>query len=314
MLFTGQGLELMPIPDYQSIMLPLLQHLKDGQTRSIRELADELADEFGLSTAEREELLPSGRQPTFRNRVGWARTYLSKAKLLERVARGQYRISERGSQVLLSSPQRIDNAYLTQFPEFNEFRTRAPQQRRATRASEEPTDADEPPQEMIDRSYQELREQLAQDLLDEVKSSPPEFFEQLVVDLLVAMGYGGSRLDAGQAVGGSGDGGIDGIIKEDRLGLDAVYVQAKRWENSVGRPVVQGFAGSLEGHRARKGVMITTSNFSKDAQHYVGMIEKRIVLIDGEQLAQLMIDHGIGVSEVQSYTIYRIDSDYFSEE
>jgi restriction system protein len=301
----------MAIPDYQTIMLPLLRYLKDGETRSIREMTDALASEFQLTPAEEEELLPSGRQPTFRNRVGWARTYLSKARLVERVSRAHYRISSRGQQVLQNPPAKIDNGFLTQFPEFNEFRTRRTEPDDSSVPDYQP---DEPPQETIDRSYQVLRLQLAQELLDEIKSSPPEFFEQLVVDLLVAMGYGGSRADAGHAVGGSGDGGIDGIIKEDRLGLDAVYVQAKRWENPVGRPIVQGFSGSLDGYRARKGVMITTSTFSPGAYDFVSRIEKRIVLIDGEELAQLMIDHGIGVSEIQTYTIHRIDSDYFSNE
>lgn len=302
----------MTIPDFQSIMLPMLRMFEDGQTHKVSDLFDPLADQFQLSEQEREQLLPSGRQKTFHNRAAWARTYLFKARLIEQVSRGYYRITSRGREVLADEPARITIEYLSRFPEFVEFRSRKPEAPKSTADSNGPSSAT--PYELMDASYAELRQQLAQELLELIKSSPPSFFEQLVVDLLVAMGYGGSRSDAGQAVGGSGDGGIDGIIKEDRLGLDAVYVQAKRWENAVGRPVVQAFAGSLEGERARKGVMITTSNFSPAAHQYVGMIEKRIVLIEGEDLAQLMIDHGIGVSEVETYTIYRIDSDYFADE
>jgi restriction system protein len=306
------------VPDYQTVMLPLLKLMADGETRHIREMIERVADEFGLDEQQREALLPSGRQTIIRSRVGWARTYLSKAGLLERVSRGHYRITNRGSSVVAKNPHKIDNDFLTQFSEFNEFRTRSPRTTSVSQGSESRAgstlEAQFTPQESIDQSYQELREQLAQDLLEEVKSSSPAFFEQLVVDLLVAMGYGGSRADAGHAVGRSGDGGIDGIIKEDKLGLDAIYVQAKRWENPVGRPVVQAFSGSLDGFRASKGVMITTSNFTKDALEFVRFIQKRIILIDGEELAQLMIDYGIGVSEVQTYTIYRVDSDYFIEE
>lgn len=176
------------------------------------------------------------------------------------------------------------------------------------------SEAELPPDEQLLRSYRQLRRSLAEDLLDRVKAAPPEFFEQLVVDLLVAMGYGGSHEDAGQAIGGSGDGGIDGIIKEDRLGLDFVYIQAKRWENVVGRPQIQGFAGSLDGQRARKGVFITTSSFTSQARDYVSLIEKRIVLVDGEELAELMLDYGIGVTEIASYKVHRVDLDYFGEE
>jgi restriction system protein len=309
----------MVIPDYQTVMLPLLRHLEDGQEHLLDECFPSLAGHFGLSEEEQRELLPSGRQPVFLNRVGWATTYLSKAGLIERTARKRVRITARGYEALRSNLERIDNDYLLQFAEFAEFSRRAPKvsgelvlaKVNVTETSAEPSLS---PDEMLEASYQRLRQSLAQNLLERVKHASPSFFEQLVVDLLVSMGYRGSRRDAGQAVGGSGDGGIDGIIKEDRLGLDFVYIQAKRWDGPVSRPTVQAFAGSLEGQRARKGVLITTSRFTNDAEEYVKRIEKRIVLIDGEQLAQLMLDYGVGVTEVANYRVQRVDLDYFGEE
>ena len=306
----------MPIPDYQTLMRPLLRLLDDGQEHGRHNDIEELARQFDLTDEERRELLPSGKQMVFANRVGWASTYLAKAGLIERVARNRVRITDRGRQALRDGLARIDTAYLSQFPEFVAFRRRP--SRRAGDAS--PLSAAEQPgevlspEEMLGASYQRLREELAQELLTRIGASPPAFFETLVVDLLVAMGYGGSRRDAGQAVGRSGDDGIDGIIKEDKLGLDVVYIQAKRWDRPVSRPTVQAFAGSLEGQRARKGVLITTSTFTRDAVEYVTRIEKRIVLIDGERLAQLMIDHGVGVADVATYHVKRIDVDYFGEE
>ncbi len=238
--------------------------------------------------------------------------YTLQAGLLENTGRGKFRITERGFKVLESNPDHINQSFLLQFPEFLEFKNR-------TNKSEIPVEEIEPqttqtPEEILDTSYQSLRDKLAQEILERIMSCSPRFFERLVVDLLVRMGYGGSRKDAGRAIGQSGDGGVDGIINEDRLGLDVVYIQAKRWEGTVGRPVVQAFAGSLEGFRAKKGVLITTSTFSKDAMDYVGRIEKKIVLIDGEQLAQFMIDYGVGVAEMVTYTVKRIDLDYFDEE
>jgi restriction system protein len=251
-------------------------------------------------------------QSRFQNRVGWAKTYMKKAALLEDVGHRRFRITERGREVLAGNPPGISIEFLGRFPEFLEFKTR--RQVPDAKAEPEVLTHTETPDEAIDAVFQDLRRKLAEDLLDRVKSCSPRFFEGLVVDLLLAMGYGGSRKDAGQAVGQTADGGIDGIIKEDRLGLDVVYIQAKRWEATVGRPVVQAFAGSLEGQRARKGVLITTSEFSRDAIEYVSRIEKKIVLIDGATLAQLMIDHGVGVSEVTNYVVKRVDLDYFSEE
>jgi restriction system protein len=293
-------------------MLPLLKLLSDNNEHTLSEAIETLAQYFELSDEEKKELLPSGRQAKFDNRVSWARTYMKKAGLLESSGRGKFCITERGKQVLQNNPTVIDNNFLMQFPEFQEFKNASRQVNQNNEVLQE--NSDQTPEEVLESSYQALRSELAQEILDRVKKCSPKFFENLVVDLLVAMDYGGSRKDAGEAVGQSGDGGIDGIIKEDKLGLDAVYIQAKRWEATVGRPVVQAFAGSLEGQRARKGVMITTSQFSKEARDYVKVIEKRIVLIDGEELAQLMIDHGIGVTEVARYVVKRVDLDYFGDE
>ncbi|MCL6559753.1 MAG: restriction endonuclease, partial [Firmicutes bacterium] len=248
----------------------------------------------------------------FHNRVGWARTYLKKAGLLESTRRGYFRITERGLEVLKKSPSRIDVHFLEQFAEFREFRML-----RHKKEDEDTTEAElsvSTPEEVLESAYKQLRDNLANELLQQIKASSPSLFEKLVVELLVKMGYGGSRQDAGKAIGKSGDEGIDGIIKEDRLGLDIIYIQAKRWENTVGRPEVQKFAGALQGQRARKGIMITTSSFSQEAQDYASRIDNKIVLIDGERLAQLMIDHNLGVSSVAAYEIKKIDSDYFTEE
>ncbi|CAN5682792.1 restriction endonuclease [soil metagenome] len=306
----------MSMPDYQSLMLPLLELLGDGRARHLNEYTSELADKFGLTDEERSALLPSGNQERFKNRASWARTYLSKAGLVAKVGRGTVEITDLGKEVLASPPPSINISYLLQFQSFQEFRLRpAVSDSEGAQPSEH---VDEPvlvpvedPIDRLETAYLELRSSLAEELLETVKVSSPEFFESLVVDLLVAMGYGGSRKDAGQAVGKSGDGGIDGIIKEDRLGLDFVYIQAKRWEGPVSRPMVQGFAGSLDGYRARKGVFITTSRFTSDAHAYVNNIEKRIVLIDGEQLTNYMIDFGIGVTDVSTIHVRRIDQDYF---
>lgn len=303
----GKGIH-MTIPDYQSFMLPLLKISSDGQQHSLREVAESLALHFELTDEDRKELLPSGRQAKFENRVGWAVTYLKKAGLLESTGRGKFRITKRGSKVMRSSPPAINTKLLKQFPEFLEFQSLSRQE------NKQEEESSRTPEEVLEDSYQDLRRDLAQELLERVKSSLPRFFEKLVIDLLIALGYGGSRKDAGQAVGQSGDGGIDGIIKEDKLGLDVVYIQAKRWEATVGRPIVQAFAGSLEGQKARKGVLITTSQFSQEAKDYASRIEKKIVLIDGDQLAQLMIDHGVGVTEIASYTVKQVDQDYFDAE
>jgi len=297
-------------------MLPLLRLTEDREEHTLTQAAEVIAQQFDLTDSERAEMLPSGGQLKLYNRVGWSRTYLAKAGLLEAVGRGRFRISDRGGKLLKSNPPRIDIALLNQYAEFREFKTRS-ETNKSTPVVGEGNDfasGTQTPQELLESSYQTLHSQVAEDLLERVSRASPRFFEKLVVDLLVAMGYGGSRKDAGRAIGKSGDDGIDGIIKEDRLGLDAVYVQAKRWKATVGRPDVQSFAGSLEGHRARKGVFITTSQFSSDAKEYVNRIEKKIILIDGEQLANLSLEFGIGVEPVTTYKIQRIDSDYFEEE
>jgi restriction system protein len=302
----------MTIPDFQTIMLPLMQIAADGNEHRHRDVIEQLAQYFDLTEEERRTLLPSRRQTTFDNRFYWASIYLRKTGLLEKIGTGRFRITQRGLDVLAKQPTKIDIKLLSQFPEYHTFRERRNvSHSKPTTASENEDGQD--PEEALGTSYQQLRQTLAQEVLERVKNCTPRFFERLVVELLVAMGYGGSLSDAGEAVGRSGDGGIDGIIKEDRLGLDVVYLQAKRWEGTVGRPVVQAFAGSLEGERANKGVLLTTSNFSQDARDYVRRIQKKIVLIDGEQLAQLMIDYDIGVAHAAAYVVKRIDSDYFEE-
>lgn len=301
----------MPLPDYQTFMLPLLQLASDDKEHAVSEAYEVLAAQFNLSESERGDMLPSGKQSRYENRVGWARTYLKKAGLIDSTGRGKFRITPRGLTVLKSNPASITKEFLTQFSEFREFQAR---QNARLDNGEEPLEHERTPDEVLDSAYQVLRRTLAQDVLDRVKNSSPRFFEKVVVDLLLAMGYGGSGHDAGKIVGKSGDGGIDGIIKEDKLGLEAIYVQAKRWAGTVGRPTVQEFAGSLAGQKARKGVLITTSQFSAEAAEYVERLEMKIVLIDGEQLAQLMIDHGVGVADKQVYAIKRIDEDFFVEE
>jgi restriction system protein len=302
----------LPIPDYQTLMLPFLAVMSDGVVRRATDVGKLLASKFSMSNEEMTERIPSGQSTIFENRIGWARTYLKKACLIEPVLRGQYRITPRGLDVLKSKPPKIDAAFLRQFPEFVDF-VNPKNDGQTTGVDAGETPESQTPLEVLESAYQRLRRELADELLQTVRSATPAFFEHLVVDLLVAMGYGGSRKDAGQAVGRTGDDGVDGIIKEDRLGLDGVYIQAKRWTASVGRPEIQSFAGSLEGHRARKGVFITTSQFSKDADEYVKRIEKRIVLINGEQLAQLMIDNDVGVGEVNTYKVKKLDRDYFEE-
>jgi restriction system protein len=302
------------IPDYQIVMLPLLQFAGDQQEHSLRETIDALADTFGLTPDERKELLPSGQQAVFDNRVGWARTYLTKACLVQKTRRSHFQISQRGLDVLATNPDRIDVKFLDQFEEFREFRA-LKGTRSGSSAATEPTASDQQttPEEALESAYGRLRDSLASDILQQVRAASPSLFEKLVVELLLKMGYGGSRQDAGRAIGRSGDEGIDGIIKEDRLGLDIIYIQAKRWEANVGRPEVQKFAGALQGQRAKKGILISTSCFSPDARSFVSKIDNKIVLIDGDELADLMIDHNLGVSPMASYEVKKIDTDYFTE-
>jgi restriction system protein len=301
----------MTIPDFQTIMLPLMELARDGKERSLAEIRDSLSVVFGLSQEELSTLLPSGTQPIFNNRVAWASIYLQRAGLLRRPKRGCYQITERGHEVLNENPQKININFLDKFPEFVEFRE-TKKGESAVAAIIEPSETN--PEEALESAFQELQHALASDILQSVKDCSPQFFERLVIDVLVKMGYGGSRKEAGQAIGKAGDEGIDGIIKEDKLGLDIIYIQAKRWGNPVGRPEIQKFVGALHGQRARKGIFITTSNFTRDALDYVKNIESKIILIDGALLAELMIEHNVGVTTVASYEIKKIDSDYFIED
>ena len=301
----------MALPDYQSIMLPLLELAADNQIRRVHDAVDLLARQFRLTDEEKREVIPSGRVSRFHNNVTWARTYLKKAGLLEDPKRGEFRITERGSQVLAGKHESIGVRFLEQFDEFREFKTARRTPRPDTGKLDLPDDT---PEEALQAAYQTLRNSVASDLLDQVRRSSPAFFERLVVDVLVAMGYGGSRREAGEAIGHAGDEGIDGIIKEDRLGLDIIYIQAKRWENTVGRPEVQRFAGALQGRRARKGVFITTSSFSREARDYAANIDTKVILIAGTRLTELMIDYGVGVTTDATYEVKRIDADYFADE
>ena len=307
----------MAVPDYQSVMLPLLQFVaQNGTETSTSEAVEVLAKELSLTEDDLKEMLPSGIQSTFVNRVGWASTYMKKAGLLEATRRGFYQITDLGKDLLKKQPKAINVKLLKQYPEFLEF-----QQLKGTRTgdnvneSKRTSDASTAtPSEALEAAYENLRDELADELLARLKKTSPAFFERVVVELLVKMGYGGSRADAGKAIGRSGDGGIDGIIKEDKLGLDVIYIQAKRWDNNpVGRPDIMQFAGALQAQRANKGIFITTSRFTDDARNYVSQIGSKIVLIDGDQITGLMIEHDVGVSTVSLYPLKKIDSDYFEE-
>jgi restriction system protein len=302
----------MAVPDFQSLMLPLLRLAADGAEHSLGEARESLAKEFGLTDADRTEPLPSGRQSKFSNRVAWAKSYLQQAGLLLSPKRGHFQVTDRGRQVLASPPPRITIRFLEQYPEFLEFRNRSDDEEVVTPAPGAEPES-ETPEEALSAAYVRMRAALASEVLARVKAGSPEFFEQLVVELLLRMGYGGSRKDAGQAVGRSGDEGIDGVISEDRLGLDIVYLQAKKWDGTVGRPEIQKFVGALHGKRAKKGVFITTGSFSSDAADYVAHIDPKVVLIDGRRLAELMIDFDTGVSTSRTFHVKRIDSDYFEE-
>lgn len=305
----------MSIPDFQTLMLPVLQFAADQQEHASREASESLANKFQLSDAEKEELLPSGVQTVFDNRVYWGISHLKHAGLIESTRRGFFKITLRGLQILQQNPSRVDIRFLKQFPEFRQFmsprKDKDGDEENVERVIEPITS--QTPEELLEDSFQSIRQELAQDLLNQVKKASPSFFEKLVVDLLVKMGYGGSRVDAGKAIGKSGDEGIDGIIKEDRLGLDAIYIQAKRWDGVVGRPEIQKFAGALQGQRANKGVFITTSYFSIEARRFVESISSKIILIDGKELAEFMIDFNVGVSKVTTYELKKVDSDYFNE-
>ena len=299
----------MPIPDFQSLMRPLLEAHSDGKEHINRNLVSQLADRFKLSEEERREMLPSGGARLFDNRIGWAKSHITQAGLLTAPRRAVSMITERGRAALLKHTDRIDLRVLNDYEEYREFRNR----RRILdgndgEATETENQDAQTPEELLDGAYLKVRRQIENELLNQIKNSPPEFLERVVVDLVVRMGYGGSRKDAGEALGRTGDEGIDGIIKEDPLGLDIIYLQAKRWEGTVGRPEIQKFAGALQGQRARKGIFITTSSFSSDALDYTSRIDTKIILIDGLRLAKLMFDHGVGVATASNYEVKKIGS------
>lgn len=302
------------IPDYQSLMLPLLKLIADGKEYNVNNLIETLAMQFNLTNDERSELLPSGQSFIFGNRVGWARTYLKKAGLLDSAKRGTIFITGRGKKVLNENPTEINNKLLRQFPEFLEFQSSKREDVENTTILFIEETKSETPEELLESGYIKIKKTLEQEIVSKLKLVHPSFFERIVVELLVKMGYGGSIQDAGRAIGRSGDEGIDGIIKEDKLGLDVIYIQAKRWEGIVGRPELQKFVGALAGQGAKKGIFITTSNFTKEALEYSPKNDTKIVLIDGEKLSQYMIDYNLGVSVQNIYEIKKIDSDYFEEE
>jgi restriction system protein len=303
----------MAVPDFFSFLLPLLRIAGDGDEHSLAEARRRIAADLKLTQADQEELLPSGRQSRFANRVAWAKVYLTQAGLLLAPRRGHFLISDRGREVLRSPPDRIDMRFLEQFPEFIESRTKKAEPDGSSTPAIPETGDTETPEEALEAAHDKITASLGTEVLARVKAGSATFFEHLVVELLLKMGYGGSRADAGQAVGKSGDEGIDGIISEDRLGLDIVYLQAKKWDGSVGRPEIQKFVGALQGKRARKGVFITTGSFSSEAVEYVERIDPKVVLIDGRRLARLMIDFEIGVATARTYHVKRVDSDYFEE-
>ena len=305
----------MSIPKYHEFMLPILIVLSDGNEKSITELKALMATEFKLGETELKELLPSGNQPIFDNRVGWARTYLKKALLIESPKRGIFKITSRGMDVLAEKPEAITANYLKRFDEFQEFQNvnKTDSDDNEEQFSE---DSSATPIELFEKSYKKLRNDLKVEVLEQILGCSPFFFEKLVVDLLINLGYGGSRKEAGEAFATTGDEGIDGVIKEDKFGLDLIYIQAKRWKGSscVGRPEIQKFAGALQGKRARKGIFLTTSYFSYEAKEYVKNIDSKIILIDGDELASLMLESNTGVSTESKYELKKIDMDYFSEE
>lgn len=304
----------MPIPDYQTLMLPLLKNAANHEQLAMKDAVRFISDEFGLNDEERNKLLDSGMQRVINNRIGWARTYLSKAGLISYPKPGLISITERGKDLLRSSPKRIDNNTLLKYPEFAEFKKKgASNDNGASVETLKLWDNERTPEEELHKSSLALKQALMEEILSKVKSASPAFFEELVVDTLVKMGYGGSRKEAGQAIGKSRDEGIDGIINEDRLGLDVIYIQAKRWDGNVGRPEIQKFAGALQGKRAKKGVFITTSDFTAEAKDFARNIDSNIVLISGSQLSELMWDYEVGIVTEAVIHLKKIDLEYFGE-
>lgn len=302
------------IPDYQSCMLPLLKFASDDKIHTLPEAVASIAKTFNLNEEEKQQMLPSGLQAVIFNRVGWARTYLKKAGLLEDPKRATFRITKRGLDLLSEHPSEINTKYLNRYEEFVAFRNKKNDKSNNNNVISEENESNVTPEESIEFGFQKLKDSVSEDLINKIKECSPGFFEKLVVELLVKMGYGGTLKEAGKVLGKSGDEGIDGIIKEDKLGLDVIYIQAKRWENVVGRPEIQKFAGALLGQKAKKGIFMTTSWFTNEALDFVRNLDSKIVLIDGEMLTDLMIEFNLGVSTYKSYELKKIDSDYFVEE
>jgi len=310
-------LRAVPIPDFQTLMLPALRVLGEHDEQSPQEVISQLADTFHLTPSEREELLPSGRVRLLDNRVHWAVIYMQRAGLVAKPRRAVWRATGEGRQVLGENPARVDIAFLrARSPEFVRWqRGTAPDGKAVERPMVAEGSLSDTPEELLERVWTGLREQVSADLLEAIRDrrEDSKFFEELVVQVLHKMGYGGTFPEAARAIGRSGDGGIDGVIKEDRLGLDTVYVQAKNQDATVGRPEIQKFAGSLEGEHAQKGVFITTSTFSSEAREFVKRIGRRIVLIEGHELAELMIEHRVGVTAHREYVVPKLDPTFFEE-
>lgn len=306
----------MAIPDFQTLMLPVLQSAADGEV-NIGELVERLADEFKLTEEERRHLLPSGRQATFTNRTHWAKTYLGKAGLIEPTRRGYFRITARGKEVLAKRPKRIDMKFLSQYDEFKVFRSRdRGEEANADTVTAVVESATQTPDELIRGIHREIEQALKKELLDRILNTVPAFFERVVVELLLTMGYGGGREGAGRAIGRAGDGGLDGVIDQDALGLDRVYIQAKRYKlnSAISENDIRAFAGSLEGAKATKGIFVTTSYFTEPARKFAERVAKRIILIDGEQLAGLLLRYDVGVRVDTTFSIKKIDEDFFVED
>ena len=298
------------IPDFQSIMLPILKSFKEGEIKSSKELRLNMVNYFKITEEEQKEKIPSGKQFTYSNRIAWAISYLKMAELIFSPKRGSYRITEEGVNVLKNPPEKITISFLKQFENFS--KNRNPERDESIEQDKQITE--KTPDELIEIGYKQIKNELSLQLLNQIKDDSPYFFEKLVLDLLLKMGYGGSEMDNGELTQKGSDEGIDGIIKEDRLGLDKIYIQAKKWENNVGRPEIQKFVGALQGKRAKKGIFITTSTFSKDAYDYAQNLDVAVILIDGKKLAEYMIENELGVTLKQNYKIFNIDSDYFIED
>lgn len=297
------------IPDFQSTMLPLLKSMHDEKTHEAKELQDLMLEHFSITGEERKITIPSGNQSLFYNRVAWALSYLKRAELIYSPERGRYRITDSGLNVLKNPPERITVKFLKTFPGY-----KSKENKETQAIADDEDDIDKTPDELIELGISQINNELSNSLITHIKNSSPYFFERIVIDLLLKMGYGGSGIDNGEVTSKSGDEGIDGIIKEDKLGLDKIYIQAKKWENTIGRPEIQKFVGALHGKRAKKGIFITTSNFSREAIEYANNLEVVIVLIDGIKLTTLMIENDLGVTVQKTHKIRRIDTDYFIEE